>query len=200
MAEVDEAGPRRLRRRARRPAARRRPRQARAGGGAVAAPLPRRRRAALDATRPPTSRCPGAHRAAQGAHRGRGRPAARRGGRRRPVARRDRAILEVLYGIGPPHLRARGPVAGRRRPRAERMLRVFGKGSKERIVPLGRWRRSPACLARPRRSWRARARALARRDDADAVFLNLRGRPADPAGRVGHRAAVRPRGRGWPTG
>lgn len=91
------------------------------------------------------------------------------------IARRDRAILEVLYGTG---LRISELVglsladldldAG--------LLRAFGKGSKERIVPLGRY-----CVV-ALVDWLADGgRPLlepdqwARRDDAEALFLNSRG-------------------------
>ncbi|HEY4377053.1 MAG TPA: tyrosine recombinase, partial [Acidimicrobiales bacterium] len=91
-----------------------------------------------------------------------------------PIARRDRAILEVLYGTG---LRISELVglsmtdidldAG--------LLRAFGKGSKERIVPVGRfaavalgaWLREGRPDLTPER-W-------AKRGDAEAVFLNSRG-------------------------
>ena len=92
-----------------------------------------------------------------------------------PVARRDRALLEVLYGCG---LRVSELVglsladldlgAG--------LLRAFGKGAKERIVPVGRL----ACDALA--AWLAvggRPQLVpdrwARRGDAEAVFLNTRG-------------------------
>ena len=92
-----------------------------------------------------------------------------------PLARRDRAILEVLYGTG---LRISELVglsladvdldAG--------LLRAFGKGAKERIVPVGRF------ATRSLVAWLdAGGRPLlepdqwARRDDAEALFLNTRG-------------------------
>ena len=91
------------------------------------------------------------------------------------VARRDRAILEVLYACG---LRVSELVglsladldlgAG--------LLRAFGKGSKERVVPVGRL----ACEALG--GWLAPGgrgmlvpERWARRGDAEAVFLNTRG-------------------------
>lgn len=92
-----------------------------------------------------------------------------------PVARRDRAMLEVLYGSG---LRISELVglsladldldAG--------LLRVLGKGGKERVVPLGRMAEAALVdwlgpggrpLLEPER-W-------ARRGDAEALFLNQRG-------------------------
>jgi integrase/recombinase XerD len=100
-----------------------------------------------------------------------------------PVSLRDRAVLEVLYGTG-----ARisevctlgiGDVdldGG--------LLRLFGKGSKERVVPLGRWARVAlaAWLGEGARS-AMEPEQWARRGDADAVFLNQRG------GRLGRQGA-----------
>jgi integrase/recombinase XerD len=91
------------------------------------------------------------------------------------VARRDRAILELLYGGG---LRISELVglsmadidldAG--------VLRALGKGSKERVVPIGRLAREAVAswLGRGGRDAMAPAR-WARRGDAEAVFLNQRG-------------------------
>jgi integrase/recombinase XerD len=90
-------------------------------------------------------------------------------------ARRDRAILEVLYACG---LRVSELVglsmsdldldAG--------LLRAFGKGSKERVVPVGRVAREAlaAWLSPAGREAMAPER-WARRGDAEAVFLNMRG-------------------------
>jgi integrase/recombinase XerD len=91
------------------------------------------------------------------------------------LARRDRAILEVLYGCG---LRVSELVglsladldleAG--------FLRAFGKGAKERVVPVGRLARESlaAWLERGGRGALVPA-GWARRGDAEAVFLNARG-------------------------
>jgi integrase/recombinase XerD len=91
------------------------------------------------------------------------------------AARRDRAILEVLYGCG---LRVSELVglsladidgdAG--------VLRAFGKGSKERVVPVGRMARRALddWLAPAGRAAMAPTR-WARRGDAEALFLNTRG-------------------------
>ena len=61
-----------------------------------------------------------------------------RGGKKgKALALRDRAMLELLYGGG---LRV-GELAGLRLEQLdmqERQLRVIGKGSKERVVPIGR--------------------------------------------------------------
>jgi len=92
-----------------------------------------------------------------------------------PVDLRDRALLEVLYGTGARISEVVGlsllDLTG-----DDGMLRVFGKGAKERLVPLGR----PAREALDR--WlgpsgrpRMEPARFARRGDAEAVFLNVRG-------------------------
>jgi integrase/recombinase XerD len=97
-----------------------------------------------------------------------------------PVVLRDRALLEVLYGTG-----ARvsevvglnlGDVAGALEATDLPLVRVLGKGDKERVVPLGSLARGALAdwlsgqgrpLLEPK-AWR-------RRSDAEAVFLNARG-------------------------
>jgi integrase/recombinase XerD len=90
------------------------------------------------------------------------------------ISRRDRAMLEVLYGTG---IRI-SELVGLSLSDVDldgALLRVFGKGSKERIVPLGR----PAVRALA--EWFDGGRPAleperwARRGDAEAVFLNARG-------------------------
>jgi integrase/recombinase XerD len=92
-----------------------------------------------------------------------------------PAVRRDRAMLEVLYGTGLRVSELVGLSIGDVDLDAA-LLRAFGKGSKERIVPVG----TPAVRAlaawfgpggRPEMvpdQWK-------RRGDAEAVFLNARG-------------------------
>jgi integrase/recombinase XerD len=91
------------------------------------------------------------------------------------AARRDRAILEVLYGTG---LRI-SELVGLRLGDVDlesALLRAFGKGSKERVVPVGRhavaalvdWLGPNGRPALAPEQWK-------RRGDADAVFLNRRG-------------------------
>jgi integrase/recombinase XerD len=91
------------------------------------------------------------------------------------VARRDRAILELLYGTG---MRISELVGLSLSDLAldESIVRVFGKGSKERLVPVGRYAREAleAWLAPSGRGAMTPER-WARRGDADAVFLNSRG-------------------------
>ncbi|MDQ1394956.1 MAG: integrase/recombinase XerD [Acidimicrobiaceae bacterium] len=91
------------------------------------------------------------------------------------VARRDRAILELLYGTG---MRI-SELTGLSLPDLamdEAVVRVFGKGSKERLVPAGRWAREAlaAWLTPSGRGVMTPAR-WARRGDSEAVFLNRRG-------------------------
>jgi integrase/recombinase XerD len=91
------------------------------------------------------------------------------------AAVRDRAILEVLYGSGLRISEVVGLSLGDV-DLAERMLRVLGKGSKERNVPIGRMAKD-ALLAWLDPEVRGSLRpGRATRDDLDALFLNLRGR------------------------
>ena len=91
------------------------------------------------------------------------------------VARRDRAILEVLYGTG---LRI-SELVGLSLPDValdESLLRAFGKGSKERVVPVGRLaRQALAAWLSPAGRGAMAPERWARRGDAEAVFLNARG-------------------------
>ena len=91
------------------------------------------------------------------------------------VARRDRAILEVLYGTGMRISELVG-LSLADVDLVDRLVRVFGKGSKERIVPLGRHAHDAltAWLAPAGRPAMAPTR-WARRGDAEAVYLNQRG-------------------------
>ncbi len=86
-----------------------------------------------------------------------------------PLGRRDRAILELIYATG---LRV-GELVGLDRSvtdRDEMLLRVLGKGGKERIVPFG----EPAAEALDR-YLKDRAVLVRRGQGTDALFLNARG-------------------------
>jgi integrase/recombinase XerD len=84
---------------------------------------------------------------------------------------RDRAILEVLYATG-----ARATEVVTLTPEGVNLeigyARVFGKGRKERIVPLGR----PACRAVRTYLERARPR-LTRKRDCGRLFVSRTGGP-----------------------
>jgi len=84
------------------------------------------------------------------------------------AALRDRAILEFLYATG---LRV-GELVSLDLEDVDLhggMVRVLGKGSKERMVPFGR--KAQVALG----AWLAAARPLRQDIDASPVFLNLRG-------------------------
>ena len=91
------------------------------------------------------------------------------------LARRDRALLELLYGTGARISELVGASLSDFDLDAG-LLRVYGKGSKERVVPLGRY--SLVALV----DWLSPAGRdelepdrWARRSDSDALFLNRRG-------------------------
>ena len=90
-----------------------------------------------------------------------------------PPGERDRAVLEVLYASG---IRV-GELVGLDvddYDRARRVIRVLGKGRKERTVPIG----LPA--ARALDAWLARGRAaLITGESGPALFLGGRGRRLD---------------------
>jgi integrase/recombinase XerC len=86
-----------------------------------------------------------------------------------PLGRRDRAFLELLYGTG---LRV-GELVDLDLARCdleERLVRVTGKGNKERIVPFG----EPA-LSAIRSYLPVRRELVASGEGTDALFLNARG-------------------------
>jgi integrase/recombinase XerD len=91
------------------------------------------------------------------------------------VARRDRAILEVLYSCGLRVSELVGLSLGDL-DLDSGLLRAFGKSAKERVVPVGRLARE-ALVAWLAPAGREALKPLrwARRGDADAVFLNARG-------------------------
>ena len=89
-----------------------------------------------------------------------------------PVPLRDRALLELLYGTGARISEAVG-LAVDDLDLTAASVRLFGKGRKERVVPVGRYavEAVEAYLVRGRPALAAAGRGNA------AVFLNTRGNP-----------------------
>ena len=92
-----------------------------------------------------------------------------------PVHRRDRALLELLYATGARVSEVVGLSMGDI-DFDDSLVRVYGKGGKERIVPFG------SAAGRALDDWfgpSGRARMVPvkwkRRNDAEAMFLNQRG-------------------------
>ncbi len=91
-----------------------------------------------------------------------------------PASLRDRALLEFLYATGARISEACDLSLGDL-DRDNRLVRLFGKGAKERIVPFGR------AAAATMDDWLTAGRQhleparWARRGDQEAVFLNTRG-------------------------
>ena len=109
-----------------------------------------------------------------------------------PVARRDRAILEVLYGTGTAHLRAGRAVAAATSTSTARLLRAFGKGAKERIVPFGGLAHAAlGGLAGERWPARAGARPVGPAGRCRGGVPQPARRPLVAPGRVADRAPLR---------
>jgi integrase/recombinase XerD len=109
-----------------------------------------------------------------------------------PRALRDRALVELLYGAG---LRVSEAVGLEKSAVEvdERVVRVLGKGGKERLVPLGR----PAAEAV--RRYLALGRPHLDRRYRPELFLNARGGPLTRAGaflilrRLAEKAGLEPK-------
>ena len=108
-----------------------------------------------------------------------------------PRAMRDRALVELLYGAGLRVSEAVGLVKASVDLEG-RIVRVFGKGGKERLVPLGR----PAAEAL--RRYLAIGRPHLDRRHRSDLFLNARGGALTRAGaflilrRLADRAGLEP--------
>lgn len=92
-----------------------------------------------------------------------------------PLQFRDRALLEFLYATGARISEAVGLSIGDLKL-DDRIVRLYGKGGKERLVPFG------GAAAQALEEWFGRGgrerlvpRQWHRRGDAEAVFLNTRG-------------------------
>lgn len=88
----------------------------------------------------------------------------------RPLDVRDRALLEIAYGTGARASELVG-LGTEEVDLRERWVRIQGKGSKERLVPLGK----PAAEAVRHYLRSARHLLLGGREDPGRVFLNARG-------------------------
>jgi integrase/recombinase XerD len=85
---------------------------------------------------------------------------------------RDRAVLETLYATG---MRA-SELTGLKQSNVmaeQQLVRVFGKGSKERLIPIG----EPALHWIDEYTRRVRVTLAKNKRTNDAVFLNARGTP-----------------------
>jgi integrase/recombinase XerD len=93
-----------------------------------------------------------------------------------PLAFRDRAMLELAYGAG---LRVSEWISLGVRDvmLADHVVRVFGKGAKERLVPIGR--RAIGAIAIYQRELRPK---LEKGEGKGRLFLNSRGRPLSRMG------------------
>lgn len=89
---------------------------------------------------------------------------------------RDRALLHLLYATG---CRVSEAVTLRTTSLIEehRLVRAFGKGNKERLVPIAA--SALQQVVHYRDEVRPRLRARARRDPGDVLFLSRTGRPLD---------------------
>jgi integrase/recombinase XerD len=92
------------------------------------------------------------------------------------AALRDRALLETMYACGLRASEATGLELSAL-DLDDGTLRAFGKGSKERLVPVG----SSAVSALSAYLARGRPRLIGLRDETH-VFLNMRGRPLSRQG------------------
>ena len=111
-----------------------------------------------------------------------------------PRPLRDRALLEFLYGTGARISEATGLDIDELQLGADPVVRLIGKGSKHRVVPVGSYavRALQAYLVRARPALAAASRRVSA---SPAVFLNARGGRLTRQGAWGvlHAAAERAR-------
>jgi len=112
-----------------------------------------------------------------------------------PRPLRDRALLEFLYGTGARISEATGLDIDELQLDADSLVRLLGKGSKHRVVPVGSYavRALQAYLVRARPALASAARRVS--SASPAVFLNARGGRLTRQGAWGvlHAAAGRAR-------
>ena len=89
-----------------------------------------------------------------------------------PLGIRDKAILETMYATG---MRVSEVITLRQSHvyRDDGIVRIFGKGSKERLVPIGQ--SALDCIAKYLQE--VRGRLTKNGSGRDALFLNARGKP-----------------------
>jgi integrase/recombinase XerC len=91
-----------------------------------------------------------------------------------PFPERDRALFELLYATGMRVSEAAG-LDLEDVDFSSRLLRVFGKGSKERIAPFGEAAEEALAAYLPARAGRRRTGSPADPGDGDPLFVNARG-------------------------
>ena len=92
------------------------------------------------------------------------------------AGKRDKAMMEILYGTGA-RISEVVALSVSDLDLSEKLLKVLGKGNKERIVPLGRY--AETALMRwlsPDGRGKLEPERWVSRDDSEALFLNRRGR------------------------
>jgi len=91
----------------------------------------------------------------------------------KPLGLRNRTVVEVLYGTG---LRAAetASLLSINTDTANGLLRVFGKGRRERIVPI------PQGTVQWISSWKELRSSFIKSEDPGTLFLSVRGRKLDP--------------------
>jgi integrase/recombinase XerC len=91
-----------------------------------------------------------------------------------PFPERDRALFELLYATGMRVSEAAG-LDLEDVDFTSRLLRVVGKGNKERIAPFGETAGEALAAYLPSRSQRRKRNGAAEREDGEPLFVNARG-------------------------
>ena len=92
------------------------------------------------------------------------------------AGKRDKAMMEILYGTGA-RISEVVALSISDLDLSEKLLKVLGKGNKERIVPLGRYAETALMgWLSPDGRGKLEPERWVSRDDSEALFLNRRGR------------------------